>query len=790
MIKKTLILLSLILPLLGSAQSGVGTWQVFPAFRDVDRLIETPSKVYSLSTGSLMSYDMDNDETYDYGIHNKLTETGVVDILYNRYGKYLVVVYPSAGIDILYEDGRYISLPDIKDAILSNIPTITSISFAPGEILVATNFGYVIYDDKKMEVKESANLGTNVNAIGATSDYLVIAKEDTRKFYFAKRGTRIKSLDDFKSGDALCWKINRIEGLKGNKFIGEGNVDKTEAPFMFCVDSEEMPDIPVIGLKYGEQGMSNLRHSKDGFYMSSSDRIVTIDSEGQMEYYSLPEIFADQQIAIWDDHSRIWAGNVDGIAQYSLDPSGSVTVLHDKIKGNSLKCTKVGRLYVSPSEKIYISHNGRSVVHPDEWPYYELSYINTIKNGEIDDVTPDPVQQETYNIIEDPDDPSVYYISSRNKGVLKIKDKKIVTIYDHTNSTALGTNPGYYYDIDIDKKGNLYITNWTYGANGALIHMLPAEKRKSDTVSKEDWIKVFSEREKEFCGAWDNHLLVCKKSNIVLTSARHWEFIVMIDTKGTDTETDNNFKMFNSFVDQDGKEMTFVNVEDIGAFFEDSKGRVWVGYDKGIFIIPNPSAFNDANFRIQQIKVPRNDGTNYADYLLDGEHVLCITEDSQHRKWIGTKNSGVYLVNENGTEILQHFNTTNSLLPTNKVFAIACDPNSNAVYFGTVGGLVQYNSDTAPGSSDYSEVYAYPNPVRPEYTGWITVKGLMNDSLVKIADTAGNVFFEGKSNGGIITWDGCDASGNRVRTGVYYVFASNNDDGSSTGAVAKILVVR
>jgi flagellar hook assembly protein FlgD len=103
---------------------------------------------------------------------------------------------------------------------------------------------------------------------------------------------------------------------------------------------------------------------------------------------------------------------------------------------------------------------------------------------------------------------------------------------------------------------------------------------------------------------------------------------------------------------------------------------------------------------------------------------------------------------------------------------------------------VKYNSDASPSAEDYSEVYAYPNPVRPEYTGFITITGLMENSLIKIADASGNVFFQGTSNGGMITWDGCDASGNRVKTGVYYVFASQNENGSSSGAVTKILVVK
>lgn len=127
-------------------------------------------------------------------------------------------------------------------------------------------------------------------------------------------------------------------------------------------------------------------------------------------------------------------------------------------------------------------------------------------------------------------------------------------------------------------------------------------------------------------------------------------------------------------------------------------------------------------------------------------------------------------------------------MPTNDVYSVVCDPNSNKVYFGTLNGLVVYNSTSSPAAENYDNVYAYPNPVRPEYTGWITVTGLKENSLVKIADAQGNVFYSGRSEGGMITWDGCNNDGQRVKTGVYFVFASQSEGGTS-GVVTKILVV-
>ena len=114
----------------------------------------------------------------------------------------------------------------------------------------------------------------------------------------------------------------------------------------------------------------------------------------------------------------------------------------------------------------------------------------------------------------------------------------------------------------------------------------------------------------------------------------------------------------------------------------------------------------------------------------------------------------------------------------------------SSVYFSSLEGVSEYSSTSAPASDNLDEVYAYPNPVRPDYTGWITITGLMDNTLVKIADAAGNVFFQGRSEGGLITWDGCNAAGDRVKTGVYYVFASSGtSDQSGDSCVTKIMVI-
>jgi hypothetical protein len=242
------------------------------------------------------------------------------------------------------------------------------------------------------------------------------------------------------------------------------------------------------------------------------------------------------------------------------------------------------------------------------------------------------------------------------------------------------------------------------------------------------------------------------------------------------------------YIDQDNKTLSFNH---ICSMAEDQRGRLWVGTNSGVFEITDPTAVISDVVTVNHLKVPRNDGTGLADYLLDALTVSGIAVDNSNRKWLSTTTDGVYLVSEDGDEILEHYTTSNSILPSDCVYSVACDPNSSSVFFATASGVVEYNSTSAPASDNLDNVYAFPNPVRPDYSGWITVTGLMDNTLVKITDAAGNLVYQGRSEGGIITWDGCNFNGERVKTGVYFVFASNgtSSDSSSESCVTKIMVI-
>lgn len=221
---------------------------------------------------------------------------------------------------------------------------------------------------------------------------------------------------------------------------------------------------------------------------------------------------------------------------------------------------------------------------------------------------------------------------------------------------------------------------------------------------------------------------------------------------------------------------------------EDRNGNVWIGTSSGPLYLTAEAIRNGSTVFTQYV-VPRNDGTNLGDYLLGNIAITAIAIDGGNRKWFGTNGNGVFLISSDNNTQVQHFTTDNSPLPSDIIMDILVDGSTGRVYFATDKGLCSYLSDaTEPATSMTKDnVYAYPNPVNPNYTGPITVVGLTYDAEVKITTANGTLVAEGRSTGGTFTWDGCDSEGRRVASGVYMVHTSTSS--GEKGTVCKIAIV-
>ncbi|MDE6326626.1 MAG: hypothetical protein K2M02_10685 [Duncaniella sp.] len=515
--------------------------------------------------------------------------------------------------------------------------------------------------------------------------------------------------------------------------------------------------------------------------------------------------------ATWEGPGKsFWAADKNGIGNYKI-ADGSLTVLSDKFTpDNYITVNKVAKITPSSNGRgFYLYNIGASMYHPaannDMITYIGL-FCDKYEDGDAVDVTPVEDVSTKYSatagwlknrvgkntvitpsfVIDDPDDNEIIYVGSGFEGVYVFKNGKEIAHFYKDNAPLDEPWGCRVFGGCIDKYGNLWVQHYNNSGNGFI--MLPASKRKNiEKVSYNDWIACDFDGQG---GGFDGSVLSCKKSNVILLNSTGFRTpLIVVDSSNSDMTDNIHYKNVLNFTDQDGNSFMPIYIQ---AMVEDNDGRVWLGTnDSGVLEITRPADAMNPNFTINRIKVPRNDGSNLADYLMGTEDVLDISVDASNRKWIATRNSGLYLVSPRGDEIISNFNKENSPLPTNTINCVYADPNSNSVFIGTNYGLMEYSSDSSPARPDYSDVYAYPNPVTPEYTGWITIKGLMDNSLVKICDAGMNVIAQIQSEGGMALWDGCNHGGERVKSGVYYVLASQSDGNSSSAGdvVTKILVV-
>jgi len=261
-------------------------------------------------------------------------------------------------------------------------------------------------------------------------------------------------------------------------------------------------------------------------------------------------------------------------------------------------------------------------------------------------------------------------------------------------------------------------------------------------------------------------------------------FAVDLNSTPTDFSDDKTVLFYpkNSGGERIGNKVTALSL--------DNNGRVWIGTNKGVATISNPeSVFTDNYFFVKPIitETSEHDG-DYSQYLLSSKYITAIECDSKHRKWISTLNSGVFVVNESGSEEEFHFNESNSGLPGDSVFMMKYIPKTGEVYIKTNCGLASYLTDTQETQENLSSVKVFPNPVRPDFDGEICISGLEENCDIRITDIAGNLVYKTVSEGGKIFWDGINQNGHRCSTGVYLIFISSLNTKNTT--VKKLLMVK
>lgn len=799
MLRKFFVLLLLLTSIIfhSWSQPPVGQWEVYPTRSTTASVVfdSGDDLVYFMSGNNLFSYDKSSNEIESYNAGNYLSDSNIKNIYYNYLKNYLLVIYENSNIDLIYPDKRVVNIPDLKNTIMMSSKSINDVFFDTNRIYVATDFGLMIINDEKYEIYESYMYGKTLTKVAVAGNTIFIVADG-----LLYRATIQPSMYDFNKNWTVIEFISQPQNIKYLYSINDThlfvsydekssiyNIEKnslteqTEASAMLYY-ANSLTDTPTGFLATFTENLRFFSHD-----VTDDDKLVLLEQKNIKE-----SSVKGGYCSSYDNERTIWCSSASGLSHFSIEGS-TFTWLMEPAFYNTSNVTTPHIIQVY-NNKVYVKNSGQNYYTTNQSDPTQISVLDCSTRQwqtlTLDNVIYDGnsnrkgALRSSYNISFSPSEDGVFFVGSWFDGVHKFKGSEYVGNYNQYNSPLRHPYAMAATNSDFDTDGNLWAELiFNSAGSTSILGCLPKDKNmlSPDEIKESDWITYdigFNSNVGFF-----SDLLVAKRSSfcfVVHGATLNPTRLTVVNRSSGER------RIFSQFTDQDGSSVGS-GILNFRCATEDINGNVWLGTSSGPIVLSNISNIMNTNYRCTRVKVPRNDGTDYADYLLEDETINTIVVDGANRKWLGTANSGVYLVSEDGTEILQQYTTDNSLLPSNCIYSMDINDETGELFVVTDAGVASYRSDVSNASDDYSNVYAFPNPVRPDYSGWITISGLMENSLVKITDVAGNLFYETYSNGGTVTWDGRTRDGARVKTGVYLVYASQS--GGSSGVVTKIMVV-
>ncbi len=773
------------------AQVAVGSWQDYLSFTHVNSVEKLNHKVYAATDIGLLVYDTQENVIEKFTKLNGLSDTEVTAIAKSNSLNLLIIGYNNGNIDLLIDDEVW-NIPDLKMKALVTEKKINHIHIHDNLAYCSTTFGIIVVNLIKKEIADTYLLGNNstfltVNQITTTTDSI---------FASTKNGVLGAPLESNSLSFYETWKT----------------VSSDNEEYLAIVTNEDK----LIAVKKNNNS-GNIMQYNHGQWESLFQHTNFVDLKF---YNSQPYIISNSIIYIYDKNLNL----LDSIKQYSFEeqeisPDFS-SIYIDESNHQWVGDASNGLIQISSPNDLLLVPDGPSSntaykmaasenalwvvagINHYVAPEFHPAECSLLKNNEWKHFTK---QNNTYltdaynlnDIAIDPRNENHVFISSAHTGIFEWLDDEIVNHYMREKKNA-PIDLAYIWSIVngvvMDKNGNLYANNMS---DSIPVIVKPDVLLNTDSANYYGWyLYDYETSDIADSDPWLWQTIVTSWGHLWSISARNPVGLFVYDTANTiQTDSDDNYR-YAGEVNNSGNDQLLLWDEDGNVLnmdpiclAEDKNGYIWVGTSSGIVVYYRARDIFDIDKPIaSRIKISRNDGSGLADYLLENVQVNFIAVDGANRKWIATESNGVYLISADGTETIEEFNTNNSPLLSDRIISLAINPKSGEVFIGTDKGIMSYRGTATEGETNFSNAKAFPNPVQPEYQGLITVTGLMEDSEVRITDISGKIVYQANSTGGQMVWDGKNTYNEKVSSGVYLVFAT--DDEGSNKMVTKIMIIR
>lgn len=756
------------------AQTAVREWTDYQSHAHAKNVVDAGDKIYCATEGGLFLYSKTDNSIRKMSGISGLSDNGIQRIDYSKENNVLLIAYQNANIDILAGNDIF-NLSDIKRKQIPADKTINNVLFSGNLAYLSCGFGIVVVNLEQKEIKDTYYIGNeggylSVSDMATDGTYLYAAT--VNGVYRARASEpNLQNYNNWIKETSIPHadqKFSQIEFFQG-RIIANYTPDKWYEDEMYQLNGTEWtPFLPEI--RYVADMTAN------GDYLVFAGRETVLVYNNQLEKVKQVQKYTFsgyEEPNIWPLSAKLDAQNILWIAdqKHGLIKLGT---LAERIVPEGPADNRVFSLTMN-GQDLWLASGGRDAAWNNLFfePQFQL---NRQGNWSVFDRKVFPILNDFRDIVcvaADPKNPDRIFAGSWGGGVLEFAAGKFVKQHNNYNSTLQTQLPGSpeapYVRIggmSFDSKGNLWVTN-----SGV-------QKVVSVLQPEGNW-KAFELAE------------IANKYSIgqILVTLNDDKWIVVPRGNGlyvlnSTNDQGKTQEVTARFVNSEGEFFTEMN--DVYSIAEDRNGEIWVGTSSGVAVFRNPEKiWSDGILYAARPGLNQNDGFFHP--LLEKETITAIAVDGANRKWFGTKTSGVFLTSADGETEIEHFDSENSPLPNNEIKDIAINQQTGEVFIATSAGLISYMGEAITGNDEFSDVYVYPNPVRETHQGPIVVKGLVDDTDVKITDISGNLVFKTTSLGGQAIWDGKNLNGNRCKTGVYLIFMT--DPSGEKTKITKLLFI-
>ena len=758
--RKILFLLTILALNLASFAQKIGEWTAHTPGMNVVSVDIIRDNIYAATPYGIFYFNTNDNSINRLSKVNGLSDMGINIMRYSPSKDVMFVGYTNTNIDVIDSQGNVTNIPDIYNKYILGNKTINNVFFNDCYAYVCCSFGIVVIDLDRNEVKDTYIIGPNgtylnVNDLTLCNGVFYAATE--RGIYYAQAdNTNLANFAQWhRFGGLPSLRINFSQIECFDNYVVANYSDNT-------YDNDTLYAITdTLSCSYflpGSQSLiKELRVCDDRIIVTEDRQDIRVYDKNKELIFSLSGI--TPQSTVYDSKRNCyWSGTrINSLGRIENDGSYIFVI------SNGPSTSKVFSINTSGND-VWVAPGGYSSTWAPTWSGEGLSHYNGWKWSSINrwntsglDTIPDIIWVQA-----DPRDSNTLYFATYSKGLVVYKNGKVKNVYSGYNSSLgfnvpwlqLGSHYTFITGLDFDSNNNMWIAN-----SGA-------DKQLSVWKSNGSW-------QSYNIGSGDIGRLMVDKNDIKWIFKRGGELTVF----------------YNGTVKTVNKNATTGNLpgDGVNCFATDNNGTVWIGTTDGVALFyDSKKIFKNNTYACSRILIPRNDGSGQADYLLSGQSVLSIAVDGANNLWFGT-NNGVIQTSNDGQTTYHHFTIENIPLFSNNVKDIAIDDDGN-VYFSTDNGIVSYKGTATAGQEKNDNVIVYPNPVRPEHSGIVGIKGLVTNALVKITTTDGAFVTHLQAQGGQAVWDCTDINGAKVEPGIYLIFVSD-ETGKETYAT-KVLIMR